>query len=81
VQFNLWPGALDALSGLGVRDASKAVKNAYPDMPPMSSLPEGWSFTNVYFKKERDQINIGLGKGPGLDVFNYYIKSFSEIKR
>jgi filamentous hemagglutinin len=81
VQFNLWPGALDALSGLGVRDASKAVKNAYPDMPPMSSLPEGWSFTNVYFKKERDQINIGLGKGAGLDVFNYYIKSFSEIKR
>jgi len=81
VQFNLWPGAQDALSGLGVRDASKSVKNMYPDMPLVTSLPEGWSLTNVYFKKEKGQINIGLGKGPGLDIFNYYIKSFSEIKR
>ncbi|MGU3347441.1 two-partner secretion domain-containing protein [Pseudomonas monsensis] len=78
VKFDLWPGAVDALSGIGVRDKSKVVRNIYPDMPLSTS---GWTMTNAYFKGEGGQVNIGLGKGPALDMFNYYIKSFSEAKR
>jgi hypothetical protein len=78
VKFDLWPGAVDALSGIGVRDQSKVVRNIYPDMPLSTS---GWTMTNAYFKGEGGQVNIGLGKGAALDMFNYYIKSFSEAKR
>jgi hypothetical protein len=46
---------------------------------PISS--KGWTLTSALFKGESGQINIGLGKGPALDMFNYYIKTFSEIKR
>lgn len=67
-----------ALSGIGVRDQSKVVRNIYPDMPLSTS---GWTMTNAYFKGEGGQVNIGLGKGAALDMFNYYIKSFSEAKR
>ncbi|WHY84549.1 hypothetical protein QNH39_18040 [Neobacillus novalis] len=31
---------------------------------------KGWTSNHAYFKGEGDQINIGLGRGAALDIFN-----------
>lgn len=36
----------------------------------MPTVSKGWKPNNAYFKGEDGQINIGLGKGKGLDIFN-----------
>ncbi len=70
VRFTLKEGTTDAIANVGVSDGSRLVKAAYPDMPPVY---RGWMSDAAYFKTEggaAPQINIGLGKGPGLDAFN-----------
>ncbi len=77
VQFAMKPGALEELEQIGVRDNSSIVRSAYPNMPQVSS---GWTDENaVYFKGEGDFINIGLGKGGGLSLFNQLIQSFNLV--
>lgn len=78
VEFNVQPGTTDSLVGVGVRDGSAATANAYPGMPGVSS---GWSSTSAFFKAEGAQINIGLGRGSGLDIFNDGIISFRNVPR
>ena len=34
---------------------------------------------SAYFKGEGDQINIGLGRGTALDMFNHAIMGFEEV--
>jgi hypothetical protein len=77
VQFNMKPGALNALESVGVRDASALTRRTYGDM---SLASKGWSSSNSYFKKEWTQINVGLGRGTALDTFNSYIQNFSVVK-
>lgn len=36
----------------------------------MPTVNKGWHTINVYFKGEGGQINIGLGRGAELDIFN-----------
>jgi hypothetical protein len=77
VQFNMKPGALQALESLGVRDASALTTNAVGNMPMVS---KGWTSTSVFFKGEGSQINLGLGSGEGLETFNSFIQSFEEVR-
>jgi hypothetical protein len=76
VKFTLRPGTTSALEGVGVRDTSAITGAAYPDMPAVSS---GWTSTSAFFKGEGNQINIGLGRGNGLDIFNDSIIDFNEV--
>ncbi|WP_447908392.1 RHS repeat-associated core domain-containing protein, partial [Serratia fonticola] len=78
VELNLNEGATEKLVNIGVRDTSLKVKELYPEMPTVSS---GWKNKNAYFKKEDDQINIGLGTGYALDLFNENITSINLIKK
>ncbi len=77
VRFDLKPGTTKALENIGVRDISKATRESYPDMPIIS---KGWNKFNAYFKAEGEQINIGLGKGKALEIFNDNIKKFEKSK-
>ncbi len=76
VRFHLKTDALEQLKGIGVTDSSILTKLTYPDMPDVS---KGWKDLNAFFKAEGDQINIGLGKGKALDIFNEGIYKFERL--
>jgi hypothetical protein len=76
VRFSVQAGTQDALAGMGVRDASAAASVAYPDMPLVSS---GWTSSSAFFKGEGGILNIGLGRGPALNLFNDSIVGFGVV--
>jgi len=80
VQFNMQAGTTDALAGIGVRDSSRLTAQQWGNLPSVQSV-DNWTLTNAYFKGERGQINIGLGRGAGLDTFNNNILSFQAIPK
>jgi hypothetical protein len=71
------PGTTVELAAIGVRYTSELTRAAYPDMPRVT---KGWMQTNAFFKAEEEQINIGLGRGRGLDLFNNNIKGYNVIR-
>lgn len=78
VEMAVRPGTRDALARIGVSSGADVVRSAYPDMPPVS---RGWAATSAFFKGEGDVMNIGLGHGPALDLFNNSILSFRAIPK
>jgi hypothetical protein len=76
VEFTMRAGTTDALAGVGVRDASAVAAGAYPNMPLVS---RGWTATSAFFKGEGGIINIGLGRGTALDIFNDAIQGFRVL--
>ncbi|MEV6304302.1 RHS repeat-associated core domain-containing protein [Actinoplanes sp. NPDC051861] len=76
VRFSLRPGTTERLMGVGVRDRSAATANAFPNMPIVS---RGWNRAAAFFKGEGAQVNIGLGRGAGLDIFNEGIVGFDRV--
>jgi hypothetical protein len=76
VQFNVKTGTTSALEQIGVRDVSNLTKNTYGNMP---TVQKGWTQNNAFFKGEGNQINIGLGQGAALDVFNNNIVNFKVV--
>ncbi|MEV0079597.1 putative T7SS-secreted protein [Nocardia neocaledoniensis] len=78
VEFQLNPGAIDELRAIGVRDMSNAVRSIYPDMPVVS---KGWNSDHAFFKGEGpSHINIGLGAGSALEIFNRGIAGFKLLR-
>lgn len=53
---------------------------AYGGLPSVGTVPN-WNLGNAYFKAERGQINIGLGRGAGLDTFNSNILNFQALPK
>ena len=84
VKFELKPGTLKQLEKLGVGDGSAFTRAKYP------GLPEGvqpWNQKYARFKTETlkpdgiPQVNIQLGNGEALDLFNDNILKWTEISR
>jgi RHS repeat-associated protein len=79
VEFELKPGTIAALEGIGVKDRSNFAKGKYENMPVVT---KGWTENNAFFKTEKvhstgiRQTNIGLGQGKALSIFNENIISF-----
>lgn len=71
-EITLKPGTTKALQSIGVRDASALTRAAHSEMPMVS---KGWKSNNAFFKGEGNQINIGLGNGKALDIFNSGIQT------
>ena len=67
VKFKVKKGTTEKLVNIGVRDESSILADKFPNMPESKS---GWGKNHARFKKEDEQLNIGLGKGEGLDIFN-----------
>ncbi|MCX8512900.1 MAG: hypothetical protein ORN83_14215 [Chthoniobacteraceae bacterium] len=78
VQFNVQAGTTEALKVIGVRDASALTGQLYGGLP---SVSKGWTLSNAFFKAEGGQVNIGLGRGAGLDTFNAKILDFSAVPK
>jgi len=76
VEFKVNSGTSNLLEAIGVRDTSLRLNTDYPNMP---SVQSGWGNTNAYFKYENGQVNIGLGRGSALDIFNNNIVDYSVI--
>ncbi len=83
VEFKVTKGTQEALAAVGVRDGSKIATSTYPGMSKVST---GWNSTNAYFKGETlgeteiQQLNIGLGKGDALGIFNKNIRSYKILR-
>ena len=78
VRFSVRAGTQDALAGIGIRDSSAVSSAAYPAMPSPQNF-SGWTRTSAYFKGEGGILNIGLGRGPALDIFNDAILGFEVL--
>ena len=76
VEFKVKAGTTNELANIGVRDSSRIVEDVYGNMPLVS---KGWTANNAYFKGENGQINIGLGKGTALDIFNNNIAGYELV--
>jgi hypothetical protein len=68
-------GSRAELEGIGVRNAANG--HPYGNLP---LVDKGWKANNAFFKVEGNQVNIGLGNGKALNVFNSNIKNIKQIK-
>lgn len=69
-------GTIDDLRVIGRTDDSNLVASQFGDMPQAVS---GWTDNFVRFKKEGTQVNIQLGGGPGIDIFNDNLIAFERV--
>lgn len=76
VEFLMKPGITSNLQDVGVRDSSVLSKSVHKNMP---SVTKGWKTGNAFFKSEGNQVNIGLGNGKALDIFNNNIQSYKVL--
>ena len=84
VKFKVKRGTIDELSKIGVSDGNPLVNVQFGKMPSNFEIPN-WNLTRARFKVETlkstgmQQVNIALGKGKGLDIFNDNIVEFEII--
>lgn len=78
IEIKVKSGTYEALKKIAVSDGSKLVKQTAGELPQVSS---GWSQAKAFFKKEGNQVNIGLGKGEALKTFNSNIVGAKVIIR
>lgn len=76
VEIHVKSGITNQLETIGVKNNSNLTNNKYPDMP---NVEKGWTTNSAQFKGEGNQINIGLGKGKGLEIFNSNIIDFQKV--
>ena len=77
VEFELTSGTTSELESIGLRNNARLAKETYPDMESVSGIK--WTEDYAFFKAEGDQINIGLGKGKALEIFNSNILNFTKL--
>ena len=75
MEIKVGAGTTEKLAEIGVRNA--AAEHPFPSMPLVG---KGWMENNAYFKMENDVLNIGLGNGEALDIFNCNIVSCGPVK-
>jgi len=77
IKYYLNNGTIDQLRTIGRTDGSNLVTEQFGDMPLGTS---GWINDFIRFKKEGNQVNIQLGRGPGINIFNDNLKAFEIIE-
>ena len=79
VKFELNKGTVSLLEQIGLSNGDRATlaKKMYPQMPYVSGVK--WTENYAFFKAEGSQINIGLGKGNALEIFNSNINSYKKV--
>lgn len=71
VEFQAQKGTTAALLTVGVRAPGTQL--------PLPLAKRGWATRNALFKKEGAVINIGLGKGRALLIFNANIRGYKAL--
>lgn len=79
VEFGLNKGTTSTLEQIGLSNGDRAVPacEIYPNMPYASGVK--WTDHYAFFKAEGSQINIGLGRGNALEIFNSNIDSYRRV--
>lgn len=86
VQFKMKKGTIDELKLIGVTDGNPLVKRLFGKMPMNSEVGGNWSKSKARFKVETlritnsKQVNIALGQGEALNIFNNNIIEYQLIK-
>ena len=80
VRFELNNGTTSMLEKIGLSNGDRAMlaREIYPDMDFVSGIK--WTENFAFFKAEGSQINIGLGKGKALEIFNSNISTFEKVE-
>jgi len=83
VKFQMKTGTIEKLVKIGVRNDSG--EKMMLNFSKMNRVKKGWTTNNALFKTEGgnyniEQVNIGLGKGKALEIFNENIINFEIIK-
>jgi hypothetical protein len=78
VEFKVNPGTTDALRSIGVTDHSALVRQQLGELPQVS---KGWTANNAFLKGEGTQVNIGLGRGKALEIFNQNISGYEALRK
>lgn len=74
VEFTAENGTLEKLRGIGaIQPRSRILRDMFPELPTLDTVTN-WRNNNAYFKFENDTLNIGLGRGKALDIFNESIR-------
>lgn len=76
VKFQMRPGSTGSLYDSAVSVANNATKKQFPSL----KLGGKWMDDGTILKIEKGQLNIGLGRGHGLDVFNENIVGYETLK-
>jgi hypothetical protein len=77
VRISTQHGTIDKLKSIATTDGTPDVLRKFGQMPQSLS---GWSQNKALFKSENGQVNIGLGKGDALNIFNDNINGIELIK-
>lgn len=77
VRFQTKAGTYDKLKNVGFRAHGTKSANLFPELSPVK---RGWGKRGAQFKPEGDQVNIGLGKGKALEIFNDNVVGFETLK-
>ena len=84
VEIELKSGTMNKLAAIGVSDGSKLTRRLYPELPENI---KPWNLKYARFKTETlkpemtQQINVQLGKGDALEVFNNNVLKIREVSR
>lgn len=82
VKFKVKPGTIQKLQTIGVTDGNPLVRGQFGDMPTAKEVEGDWNKTHARFKVEtlkstgKQQVNIALGNGAALKIFNDNIMEF-----
>ncbi|MFN8417604.1 MAG: hypothetical protein U0U66_14840 [Cytophagaceae bacterium] len=86
VKFQVKLGTIDELKTIGVTDGHPLVAEQFGNMPTNAQIGGGWNQTRARFKVETltltntQQVNIALGQGRALQIFNDNLLHFQLIK-
>lgn len=86
MKFKVKNGTIDELKDIGVTDGHILVEQQFGNMPTNADIGGGWNQTRARFKVETlsstntPQVNIALGQGDALNIFNDNILEFQLIQ-
>ncbi|MEX1191659.1 MAG: hypothetical protein WEA99_06760, partial [Brumimicrobium sp.] len=86
IKFKVKTGTIDELKNIGVTDGHVLVEQQFGNMPTNADIGGGWNQTRARFKVETltstnvPQVNIALGQGTALNIFNDNILEFQLIQ-
>lgn len=78
VQFKVKRGTIDELRNIGI--AAEDNKIVLRQFPGLKSDISPWNNKFARFKLEKGQVNIALGNGSALEIFNSNLLEFVKIK-
>jgi hypothetical protein len=79
VKYYVQHGTIDKLTEFGTTDGHEVVREQFGELV---KLPAGTGWIDDYarFKYEKGQVNIQLGRGPGIDIFNANLIAFERVR-